>query len=402
MIIFVVLSTIKTILQTIRRYIFLKDVLILSLSAFGGPQAHIGMLFERMVNKRRYISEEELLELNALCQILPGPTSTQTIVALAYKLGGPIWAYLTLLVWMAPAVLIMTFGAILISFLDHSSLSATRYLEPIALGCLAFAAYNISAKAVTTKVGIALMVVSGVLAYFVRSPWFFPFLLIAGGIITSLKFRRQPLEEKKPLEIEWKNFILWIGVFLLSAVLGLIFDWMPIKLFQKFYRNGSLVFGGGQVLIPLLYTEFVEFKHYLSAQEFNIGYALVHIVPGPVFSISAYLGAFSMKSYGFVGQIMGGLVSGVAMFLPGTFLIFFIIRFWEQLKQFRVVKASLEGINAVNSGLVIAASITMYYGVPFSWTNNLIMIATFLLLTFTKIPSPFIILAGLIAGFVLI
>lgn len=378
----------------------MKDVLILSISAFGGPQAHIGMLFERMVNKRRYITEEELLELNALCQILPGPTSTQTIVALAYKLGGPIWAYLTLLVWMAPAVLIMTFGAILISFLDSSALSVTRYLEPIAIGCLAFAAYNITLKAVTTKVGITLMVISGVLAFFFRSPWFFPFLLIVGGFVTSLKFRRQPKEPKKPLKIEWANFFLWIGVFLLSAVLGIVFDWLPIKLFQKFYRNGSLVFGGGQVLIPLLYTEFVEFKHYLTAQEFNIGYALVHIVPGPVFSISAYLGAFSMKSFGLIGQIFGGIISGIAIFLPGTFLIFFIIRFWEQLKQFRVVKASLEGINAVNSGLVIAASISMYYAVPFSLLNNVIMLATFLLLTFTKIPSPFIIIAGLLAGFV--
>jgi chromate transporter len=389
-------------LQKIRRYIFLKDVLILSLSAFGGPQAHIGMLFERMVNKRKYITEEDLLELNALCQILPGPTSTQTIVALAFRLGGPMWAYLTLLVWMAPAVLIMTFGAILISFLDSSALSVTRYLEPIALGCLAFAAYNISLKAVTTKVGIGLMIFSGVLAYFIRSPWFFPFLLIIGGIITSLKFRRQPLEEKKPLKIEWSNFFLWVGVFLIAATLGVIFDWLPIKLFQKFYRNGSLVFGGGQALIPLLYTEFVEFNKYLTAQEFNVGYALVHIVPGPVFSFSAYLGAFSMKSFGIIGQIFGGIISGIAIFLPGTFLIFFIIRFWEQLKQFRVVKASLEGVNAVNSGLVIAASITMYYAIPFSLINNIIMLATFLLLTFTKIPSPFIILAGLVAGFILI
>lgn len=389
-------------MQTIRRYIFLKDVLILALSAFGGPQAHIGMLFERMVNKRRYITEAELLELNALCQILPGPTSTQTIIALAFRLGGPMWAYLSLLVWMAPAVLIMTFGAIVISYLDNSTLSVTRYLEPIALGCLAFAAYNISLKAVTTKVGIILMVMSGILAYFVRSPWFFPFLLIVGGFITSLKYRRHPEEEKKPLKIEWSNFVLWLSVFLISAILGYVFDWMPIKLFQKFYRNGSLVFGGGQALIPLLYTEFVEFKHYLTAQEFNIGYALVHIVPGPVFSFSAYLGAFTMKGSGIFGQIIGGIVSGIAIFLPGTFLIFFTIRFWEQLKQFRVVKASLEGINAVNSGLIIAASITMYYSVPFTLLNNTIMISTFLLLTFTKIPSPFIIIAGLVAGFMFI
>jgi chromate transporter len=109
--------------KKIRYFIFLKDIFILSVSAFGGPQAHLAMLFETMVNKRKYLSEKELIELHALCQILPGPTSTQTITALGFKIGGPNLAYLTLLVWMMPAVSIMIAAAIMISSFQENNSS---------------------------------------------------------------------------------------------------------------------------------------------------------------------------------------------------------------------------------------------------------------------------------------
>ena len=98
-----------------RNYIFLKDVLLLALTAFGGPQAHIAMMFRLMVEKRRYLTEKELIELNALCQILPGPTSTQTVTAIGYRIGGPNLAYLTLLVWVAPGAIIMTIAGLIIT-----------------------------------------------------------------------------------------------------------------------------------------------------------------------------------------------------------------------------------------------------------------------------------------------
>ena len=96
--------------MSLRYYIFLKDVLKLSLTTFGGPQAHLAMMLRLLVEKRRYISEKELIELNALCQILPGPTSTQTLTAIGFQVGGPNLAYLTLLVWITPTALLMTLG----------------------------------------------------------------------------------------------------------------------------------------------------------------------------------------------------------------------------------------------------------------------------------------------------
>ena len=387
----------------IRFYIFLKDVLWLSLTAFGGPQAHLAMLLERMVKKRRYVTEAELLELNALCQILPGPTSTQTIVAIGFTKGGPNLAYLTLLVWMLPAFIVMTTAGVIIAHLQQQNISTafTKFIMPIAVGFVAFAAFRISKKVVYTWEGVILMILAAVVSFFVRSPFIYPLLLLAGGALTAFKFKSQPIEEKDKFKIEWSNFILWGMVLIFAAVLGGITKALPIRLFENFYRNGSLVFGGGQVLIPFLYTEFVQFKEYLSSEEFLSGFGLVQAVPGPTFSISAYIGALSMREYGVGGEILGAFFASMGIFLPGTFLIFFVIRFWAALKKYRIIKASLEGILAASSGMVITAAILLYQPIEHSLLNVIIIIATFCILTFTKIPAPFIIILGLAAGFIL-
>jgi len=175
---------------------------------------------------------------------------------------------------------------------------------------------------------------------------------------------------------------------------------MPILLFENFYRNGSLIFGGGHVLIPFLYTEFVDFKHYLSSEEFLSGYAIVQALPGPFFSFSAYIGSLAMRNYGILGAVTGGFVSAVGIFLPGTFLIFFITRFWEDLKKYRIVRASLDGINAASSGMIAAAALLLFQPLEIDIFNISVVIITFCLLSFTKIPFPFIILSGLLAGII--
>lgn len=389
--------------KRVRYYIFLRDVLILAVSAFGGPQAHIAMLFDLMVNKRRYLSEEDLIELNALCQILPGPTSTQTITAIGFKIGGPNLAYLTLLVWMTPAVLIMTTAGIIIAELQEQNISIdfTRFIQPMAVGFVAFAALKIAVKVVKTKTAVALFIFSAIASFIFNSPYAFPAILVLSGALTALKYNRQPIEEKDRINIQWANFILWAGVFIAAASLGGITRYLPVRLFENFYRSGSLIFGGGQVLIPFLYTEFVEFKQYLTSEEFLSGYALMQSLPGPVFSFCAYIGALSMREFGTGGQVLGALVAAAGIFLPGTFLIFFVVRFWEGLKKYRIVKASLEGINAASAGMVAAASVLMFLPLEPSLINIGITLGTFAILQFTKVPAPLIIVIGLLAGFLI-
>lgn len=388
-------------IRKVRFFIFLKDVLWLALTAFGGPQAHIAHFQRILVDKRKYLDEAELMELNSLCQILPGPSSTQTLTAIGYRVGGPNLAYLTLLVWILPSVIVMTIVGILFSSIQEKNLSLefTRFIQPMAVGFVSYAAYTISLKTVYTKTGLVLMVLAAVASYFFQTPYVFPIILLLAGAITALKYRKQPREKKEPVNINWSNFILWAGVLIIAAVVGKITGSLPVRLFENFYRNGSLIFGGGQVLTPMLYTEFVEFKKYLSSNEFLSGYAFVQSLPGPVFGFSSYIGALSMREYGIGGEILGGFISAAGIFLPGTFLIFFVIRFWDALKKYRGVRASLEGITAASAGLVASAAIILFQPLENSFMNFAFTIGTFCLLSFTKIPSPVIIILGLLLGF---
>ncbi|MCY7352463.1 MAG: chromate efflux transporter [Cytophagaceae bacterium] len=389
--------------RRIRYFIFLKDVAVLALTTFGGPQVHLAMFLDRLVKRRAYLSEEELLELNALCQILPGPTSTQTITALGFKIGGPNLAYLTLLVWVTPAVAIMTLAALGIDYLQDRQLSLqfTRFIQPMAVGFVAHAGYQIGRKVIHNRLGVGIMLISAMAAYLFRSPWVCPAVLLLAGSITARRYQALQKEQKQRMTVQWANFILFVGVLIASAALGALTRNLPVRLFENFYRNGSLVFGGGQVLAPMLYTEFVEFKHYLSRQEFLSGLALSQVVPGPVFSIASYIGVLSMRQYGLGGKLLGSAVASAGIFLPGTFLIYFVYRFWNQLKRYRVVRASLEGINAASTGLTVAAAVLLFEPIATDWVAVLTVLATVALLQFTRVPHYAIIAAGLILGVVI-
>ena len=393
------LPTVKPV-RRIRYIIFLKDVLILALTTFGGPQVHLAMILDRFVQKRRYITEGELMELNALCQVLPGPTSTQTITAVGFKIGGPNLAYVTLFIWVLPAVSIMTAAAMGIYYLEqqHLSIKFARFIQPMAVGFLVVAGYRIGQKVIKNRISLALAITAALVAYVFRSPVMTPLVIAVGGLTTALTYEKQERMEKKPLRIQWANFFLWSGVFILAASLGALTQLLPVRLFENFYRNGSLVFGGGQVLTPMLYNEFVAFKHYLTREEFLSGLGLVQALPGPVFAFASYIGALSMRDAGLNGQFWGSFVSTAGIFLPGTFLIFFVYRFWEQLKRYRVVRASLDGINAASTGLTAAAAIALFQPMIPHWPSVVVVIITMGLLLYTRIPPYVLILGGLLAG----
>jgi chromate transporter len=162
------------------------------------------------------------------------------------------------------------------------------------------------------------------------------------------------------------------------------------------------VFGGGQVLVPLMYTEFVQVKHYLTRPEFLSGFALQQVLPGPTFSFSSFLGGLSMANKGgsVIGQIAGSLVAVIGLNMPGLILILFIVPFWDDLKKITMIKNSLSGINAVAVGFMATALILLTGPFGLNWLAFLTIVVTFLLLKFTKIKAPMIILIGIALGLV--
>lgn len=368
-------------------------------TCFGGPQVHLTVFIKRFVNHRRYLTEPELMELQALCQLLPGPTSTQTLTAIGFRLGGATLSYLTLLIWIFPSFIIMTAAALGVAYLDSEVVvSTTRFIKPMGVAFVFYAAYAIGRKVIDSNLSVALFILAAIMAYFFRSPYVTPIWILLGGVATSLNYKKEERLPKSPIKIQWSNFILWAGFFVFIAALGAYTKLLPIRLFENFYRNGSVAFGGGHILKPLLYNEFVEFKHYLTRDEYLSGIAIAELVPGPTFSIAGFIGTLSMRSWGIQGELLGSVLCTIGIFLPGTFLIFFVIRFWDQLKKYRGIRASLAGINAASTGLTLAAGISLFEPMLVDPYNVMTALLTFMLLITERIPSYLIILSGLLLG----
>jgi chromate transporter len=398
--------------MTKRKLLFIRDVILYTFTAFGGPQAHIAVLLREFVEKRRYITESELMELNALSQLLPGPSSTQTLVGIAWKVGGLRLAILTFFIWILPSATIMCLAAISYKmFADRAKFAEVlRFVQPIAVGIVAYATYSFANKFLKSRVSTMLAIGSLIATLILQNAYAFPILIMLGGIISSA-LETQPQENELRVKlfsnVNPKKVTYFIGILLFFAAMGAVVNQtspfsLPIRLFENFYRNGILIFGGGQVLVPLMYTEFVEVKHYLTNSEFLSGYALQQALPGPTFSFTSFLGGISMgnKGTGIIGQITGSLVAVIGINAPGLILILFIVPFWNDLKKITRIKNSLSGINAVAVGFMATALILLARPFGLNWLAYLIMIATFLLLNFTKIKTPVIIIIGIVLGLV--
>lgn len=381
-------------------------------TAFGGAQAHLSLLLRYFVTNINFVSEEELLELNALAQVLPGPASTQTLVGIAYKVGGLKLSLITFLIWILPSAAIMTLAAIWYSLLDQKQklVDVLQFIHPIALGIVAYGAFKLGRKVLNNQVSIFLAVGALIATLIVKEAYIFPLAILIGGMVSSAigtPTEETELRVRLFANINPKKLGYFVGVLLVMAMLGALINRtspfsLPIRLFENFYRNGIFIFGGGQVLVPMMFTEFVQMKQYLSQTDFISGFAFQQILPGPTFSFTSYIGALGMKhgSYGILGQATGGLLAVLGINLPGLILVLFIVPFWNDLKKISRIKHSLSGINAVSVGFILAAFFMLLAPVGLNWLFLSIVVTTFLSLNFTKISPALIIIAGVVLGYI--
>lgn len=392
----------------LRHISFLKAVLLHSFTAFGGPQGHLAMMMKTFVQQRRDVTEKELMEYNAFCQLLPGASSSQTLTLIGYKRGGIPLAVATLAIWITPACLLMGSLSFLLQYMDKRALNVDifKYVQPMAVGFLAFGgirAYQISIRNTATFV---IMLVALASAFFFKSPWTFPALIILGGTISNFSDKRIPDINEPRKKIQWGNLWLFALIFLLAGFMSEVArtnDWItrrPFNLFENFYRFGSLVFGGGDILIAMMLEQYVfrAKSQFMSAEELLTGAGIMRAMPGPTFSVSAYVGGMVTRSLGPGYQFLGCIIAPVAIFLPSMLLVLFFFPIWNNLKKHVVIYRALEGINAVVVGVMWAATIFLFISIPVTWYNVMIMAATLGLLCLTKLPSPVIVIACIVAG----
>ena len=398
-----------------------------SITAFGGPQGHLGMVMKTFVERRRDLSKEELMEYVSFCQMLPGASSTQVLTLIGYKRGGIPLALLTLIIWIFPACFLMGGLSFLIATIGSKNLNTSifQFIQPMAIGFLAFAGIRAFKIGVNNLITQIIMLVTMTITYlFFKVPWIFPLLILLGSITTNFSSKRIPkVENIRPRQIRWTNIWLFVLAFVISGFLSETArkqDWPNRKaynLFENFYRFGSFVFGGGDVLIPLMLDQyvarpsapkFVDTKQNIiriERSELLTGAGIVRAIPGPVFSIASFTGGIALKDGGKLQQVLGCIIGSVAIFLPSVLLIFFFFPVWQYFKKFVIVVRALEGINAAVVGLMWAATLYLLKDVSITHLNLIsilnigVISGTLIILQFSKFPPPFVVVICLVLGF---
>ncbi len=413
-----------------RRHLpFLKQVFLLAMTAFGGPQGHLVMMKKLFVDGRKDITDDELLDFNSFTQLLPGPSSSQTIMLVGLKRGGVLLGLLTMLVWVIPACVVMSLFSFLVYYMgvkNESLLNIFALFQPISIGFIAYAAYLYTLKYVQNPVTRIIMVISAIASLFFLSPWTFPVLIIAGAIVTSLSSKRIPDDnpnKRKP--IRWNILYIFLGIFFLLVILSRIAihqDWdskVGFVLAENFYRFGSIVFGGGQVLLPMMLYQFVYRPRFdgltplISSENILTGYGIVNSIPGPVYSLSAYVGGMIMANQGPWSQLVGTMIGSFFIFLPGVLLILFLFPIYQNIKYHVLIFRALEGIRSVITGILWGSTLIIgrktildpYMSGHINLVTFVMFIIlavfSFVLLRFRLVAPHFIILIAILLGIIL-
>jgi chromate transporter len=327
--------------------------------SFGGPIAHLGYLRAEAVEKRKWLEDSEFADLVALCQFLPGPASSQVVFALGMRRAGLAGALLASVCFSLPSALLMigfAYGmASLGSFRDDGLLHGLRLAAVVVV---AQAVYGMGRKLCTDRVRMSLCLSAAAVLLVAPGTAAQLATIAAGGAIGFWRYRTASSIHVLDREREGRGRVFGAAALALCFALLLVLPALSLALgtrdlaeFDSFYRAGSLVFGGGHVVLPLLRSELVP-RGWLSDDEFLAGYGAAQALPGPLFTFAAYLGAAMHQGS---GRWVHGLWCLVAILLPGWLLIGGALPFWESLRTKASAQAAMAGANATVVGILLAA-----------------------------------------------
>ncbi|TQK05942.1 MULTISPECIES: chromate efflux transporter [unclassified Herbaspirillum] len=374
----------------------------LGLTSFGGPVAHLGYFHNEFVTKRRFLSERSYADLVALCQFLPGPASSQVGIAiglLRHGYPGAIasWAGFTL----PSAIALILFALGIAHFGTLVPAEALHGLKVVAVAIVAQAVWAMARNLCTDAARISIMAVAACIALLLPNALGQLSVIAAAGLVGMLAFKPDAAHahESLPLRVSRRTgaclLLLFAGLLIGLPILAASFPHGAIADISSFFRAGSLVFGGGHVVLPLLQSEVVP-SGLVDNDTFLAGYGAAQAMPGPLFTFAAFLGA-SMNSS--PSGWAGGLICLLAIFAPSFLLVGGAIPFWDGLRGNARMQAALAGINAGVVGLLLAA---LYQPV---WTSAIrqpsdfaMAILALVALVFWKWPSWLVVLSLGAAG----
>lgn len=382
----------------------LRVSLRLGLTSFGGPVAHLGYFREEYVQRKQWIDERSYADLVALCQFLPGPASSQVGIGIGYYRGGMLGGFLAWLGFTLPSAIALALFALWYEAAGYGTSGLVHGLKLAAVAIVAQAVWGMGKSFVTDKGKAAIAMIAAVTLLLWTSAAAQLAVIAASAAAGLLLYRGAAAQESAAMPAQHAEHPgklpgakLAAGALILFALLLALLPALktvtasPLAaIADSFYRSGSLVFGGGHVVLPLLEKEVVP-SGWMSREQFLAGYGAAQVVPGPLFTLAAYLGAVI---YGWPGAIAATL----AMFLPAFLLVVGALPYWERLRSQAKVRAALTGVHAAVVGILLAA---LYDPV---WTSAVETPADFGLalilfggLVFWKLP-PWVVVAAAAAG----
>lgn len=377
----------------------------LGLTSFGGPVAHLAYFREEFVNRRRWLSDRSYMDLVALCQFLPGPASSQVGLAVGLSRAGYSGALAAWIGFTMPSAMTLIFLALGISAWGEGIPGGIlEGLKIAAVAVVAQAVWGMARNLCSGTLRVTIMAVTSCVILAWPSVWTQVSMIAAAGIAGLCLFKPTNELAHEPLHIsvQRRTGAMFLTIFfaLLIALPLLAQAWpsQALSMIDVFYRAGSLVFGGGHVVLPLLQTEVVP-NGWIANNTFLAGYGAAQAVPGPLFTFAAFLGAsIATPPNGW----LGGLLCLIAIFVPSFLIVAGTLPFWEQVRANLRIRAALIGINAAVVGLLLAA---LYDPV---WTSAIhspgdfgLALIALVALMFWRIPPWLIVVGSGLGGWLL-
>lgn len=360
--------------------------------SFGGPAAHIGYFRQTFVDKMNWLSDKDYAQIVALSQFLPGPGSSQVGFAIGYKKGGLTGACMAFLGFTLPSIIIMLLLAILSSQVTESSLfqNVIHGLKLLAVVVVADAVWGMYKNFCQSRLSLTLCVLTALGLLLVPSIGAQITLLLLCAVVGAILLQDKQTQRLNSQKVSIAPLVLFA---LLLLGLPLISHVAPtLSLFSDFFQAGSLVFGGGHVVLPLLQNIVGD---QLSQDTFLTGYATAQAVPGPMFTFATYIGYQLLPSM----PIVGALVATLAVFLPGFLLLLGVLKNWQNLASNPTISGAINGVNASVVGLLISALYhPVFTSAVISPLDMAIVIAGFYLLKQWKLPIVYLVLCFALAG----
>lgn len=374
-----------------------RAFLVLGLTSFGGPVAHLGYFREAFVVRRQWLSEADYADLVALCQFLPGPASSQVGMALGKLRAGYAGAFAAFIAFTLPSVILLLVFAGGLALLDLGAAAGVLHgLKIAALAVVVQAVWGMG-KALTPDRTRQLIAMAAAIAVLLIP---LPVMQVVVIAVAALAGGMRPAEPSPGLKIRPEG-LRWLMAFfvLLVALPILALTGEPsLQLLDSFYRTGSLVFGGGHVVLPLMEAETVA-QGLISRDLFLAGYGAAQAVPGPLFSFAAYVGAMLD---GPVHGLWGATLALAAIYLPSFLLVFGVLPLWQQMRGITWLRQALDFANAAVVGLLLAVLYDPVFTsavrapMDFAWA-----LAVFAALVLFKLPPWLVVLASAGLGLVI-